>query len=840
MLKKINPIIVLFFVLISLSGKAQTTIGTKIDFLSPKEYTIMDVMFEGADNFDQNALKLITEISRGDKVQVPGEAFTKAIRKLWDQKLFSDVQIYAQQIRGSDLWILIKVKERPRIKAFKFTGDVSKSEADKLREEIDLFSGQILTENLKINTKNKVRNYYRDKKYLRAEITLKDSLIHNGVLLVIDAKLGKRIKINAVNFEGNELYSDKKLKRLMKKTKEKAWYNVFSPSKFMTSLYETDKEMIVAKYNEAGYRDAKIVRDSVYDFDEKTINVDLDIKEGNKYFFRNITWLGNAKYSSGRLDTILGIKKGDVYNKTLLDQRLFMSQNGRDISSLYMDRGYLFFNINPVEVLVENDSIDIEMRINEGKQARYKDIIIKGNERTNEHVIRRMIRTKPGELFSRDEIIRTQRELGQLPFLNAENFQVNPIPNPVDGTVDIEYGLEERSSDQIELSGGWGGGRVIGTLGLSFNNFSAKNMFKKGSWRPIPSGDGQTLSVRAQANGRFYQSYNISFTEPWLGGKKPNALSVSGYHSRISRSISTEFPSYLTITGATIGLGRINKWPDDYFNHYIGLNYQLYNINNYGNFFIFDNGISHNINAQFNLSRNSIDRQIYARSGSELKFTAKSTIPYSFFDGKSSYNDLTPQELYKFVEYYKLKFTSTWYTPLSKDKEKKFVLYSKVGFGFLGAYNRQKGIAPFERFYLGGSGLTGVNQFDGREIVALRGYPNDNSPPVSPTTGGAIITKYTTELRYLISPNPSATIYILGFAEAGNTWTNYKLFNPFNVKRSAGIGARVFLPMFGLLGVDYGWGFDYLDAGSAGNSPRPFVPGTGQFHFTIGMNLGEL
>ena len=548
------------------------------------------------------------------------------------------------------------------------------------------------------------------------------------------------------------------------------------------------------------------------------------------------------------MDTILGVKKGDVYNKPLLEQRLFMSQDGRDVSSLYMDRGYLFFQVIPVETSVVDNHINYQMRIIEGKEARIKRIIIRGNTKTNDYVIRREIRTKPGDLFNRNDIIRTQRELAQLGYFDEQAFQVNPIPNPQDGTVDIEYVVEEKSSDQIELSGGYGGtgidgkGRIIGTLGLTFNNFSLKNMFKEGTWTPLPGGDGQRLSIRAQTNGRYYQGYNFSFTEPWLGGKKPNSLSIWMNHTALGNGYlpSNELYAGLGITGVGVGLGRRKKFPDDYFQAYYELSYQYYDVVDDARFGIFDNGYANDIAFKYVLQRSSVSSPIYPQDGSNLKFTAKTTLPYSFFDGVDDYSGQTNQERYKYLEYYKVKFTGEWYFPLTQDK--KLVLMPRFGFGFMGAYSASKGVTPFERFNLGGSGLTGVSQIGGKEIIALRGY-DDNS--INSAVGDPLIAKYTLELRYPISLNPQATFYVLAFAEAGNSFPTFKDFNPFNVKRSVGAGIRVFLPMFGMLGLDYGIGFDKLDPWSSGYqgvsdqsiSDKGYY---GQIHFTIGMNLGEL
>lgn len=820
--------------------------NAEVRYSDPKEYTIGGITVEGVRNLDANAIILLSGLSVGDKVVVPGDRIANAIRSLWKQNLFADIKIKATKIQGKTIFLAIQLEERERLSRFQFSG-VGKSEADNIRDIIQLYSGKIVTENLKINTKNHVRNYFIDKgfHYVNVDITQeKDTAINNSVILKIAVDKGQRTKINDIVFHGNESLKAGKLRRSMKDTKVKKWYRLFSRSKFNQTAYKRDKDGVIAKYNEQGFRDASLTSDTVYAHDEKTLNIEITLEEGNKYYFRSINWVGNTKYTSEYLSKILGIKKGDIYNQATLESRLFMDPAGRDVTSLYMDDGYLFFQVEPVEVLVENDSIDFEMRIIEGKQARVNRIFIRGNTKTNDHVILREIRVKPGDLFSRTAIIRTQRELAQLGYFDPEKLAVNPIPNPNDGTVDIEFVVEERPSDQIELSGGWGAGRIVGTLGLSFNNFSVKNFFKKGAWDPLPSGDGQRLSIRAQSNGTFFQSYNISFTEPWLGGRKPNSFSVTGYRSIQSNGerrfikqdgekIENPDRRDIAITGVSVGLGKRLKWPDDYFTSYKEISYQHYDLNNFNSVFSFSDGVSNNVSFRYTLSRNSVNKPIFPDRGSQLTLTAKITPPFSMFDNVDDYSQLTDQEKFRWIEYHKWKFTSSWFTPLSSGK-KKLVLNTRVGFGFLGLYNRDLGLSPFERFYLGGSALTGFN-LDGREIVALRGY-DDLS--VSPSTGGIIISKYTMELRYPLSLNPQATIFMLAFGEAGNTWNAFKEYNPFQVKRSAGVGIRIFLPMFGLMGLDYGLGFDELD-----NTPgfQPFsVTRQGQFHFTIGMNLGEL
>ena len=523
-----NFLVVVTVLLTTLGSYGQIG-GVKVDYNNPKDYTVGGITVDGIRHLDANAIILLSGLSVGDQISVPGDRISKAIRSLWKQQLFSDVKIKTTRIQGNTIFLSFQLKERPRLSKFKFNG-VSKSEADDLREAIKLFTGKIVTENVVTNTKNTVRNFFVNKGFYRVKTEIKeivDTTINNSVILAINVRKGSKIKVNAINFTGNESLSDKQLRRAMKETKIKRGYRLFASSKFIKKAYEGDKKSVVGRYNTAGFRDAQILRDSVYRYDDKTMNIDIDIDEGRKYYFRNITWAGNTKHTSSFLSKVLGIEKGDIYNRSILESRLYQDAAGRDITSVYMDDGYLFFSVQPVEILVENDSIDFEMRIIEGKQARVNRVTITGNTKTNDHVILREIRVKPGDLFSRAAILRTQRELANLGYFNAETLNVIPTPNPQNGTVDIEFIVEERPSDQFEVSGGWGAGRVVGTLGLSFNNFSLRNFFKKEAWQPLPAGDGQRLSIRAQSNGVFFQSYNLSFTEPWLGGKKRNSFSIT-------------------------------------------------------------------------------------------------------------------------------------------------------------------------------------------------------------------------------------------------------------------------------------------------------------------------
>jgi len=797
-----------------------------LDYTNPKEYTVAGITVSGIKFLDKKVLIMLSGITIGDKISLPGEKTGDAIKKLWKQGLFSDIKITVTKIQGDNIFLNYYLQERPRLSKFSFSG-VKKSEADDLRDKIKLIKGKVVTDNLLITTKKKIKDYFTAKKYINAEVILSqepDTTLRNSVILKITVDKKEKIKINEIIIHGNTEFTSKKIKRALKNTKQRTPINIFSSSQFLESDYNSDKLKILEKYNESGYRDASILNDTIYAFDEKTINIEMTINEGNKYFFRNIIWTGNTKYSTKQLNEILGIKKGDVFNQTTLTTRLYMNPKGGDISSLYLDDGYLFFSVNPIEIGVSGDSIDMEMQIYEGKQARVNKISLLGNTKTNDHVILREIRTKPGELFSRADIIRSQREIAQLGYFDPEKLNVNPKPNPQNGTVDIEYIVEEKSSDQIELSGGWGGyGGVVGSLGIIFTNFSARNLFTKGAWRPLPAGDGQRLSIRAQSNGTWYQSYNFSFTEPWLGGKKPTSLSISMYHSVRTNGIKIGEPerAYFKTTGASVGLGKRLKWPDDYFTLYSQLGYQNYDLSNWSSTFAFSDGSSNTISGTITFARNSIDQPLYARSGAQISLTTQATLPHSLFDGIDDYSGLSNQEIFKWNEFHKWKFKLSWFTSLVGN----LVLNTRVQFGFLGRYNNKLATTPFERFTLGGSGLSGFTLY-GTEVVALRGYP-DNS--LSDRTGSTVFNKYTFELRYPLSLNPSATIYGLGFVEAGNGWNGIDDFRPFEVKRSAGLGVRIFLPMFGLLGFDYGYGFDDIPGISGASKWQP--------HFIIGYSV---
>lgn len=841
-----------------------------IDYSNPKEYQVKKITISGNHHTDTNICKLLSGLYEGQVLLIPGEKTSEAVNNLWEQGIFDDIRITATRVEGSDIWLDIHLTEHPRLSEPPlFSSNVKKSEVDDLRESLNLNRGDFINNNVLVRSKNSILKYYFEKGFFNTKVEIRQVIdTTRGKYLArleVDVDKGKKVRINKINFTGNQSLSDTKIKHRMKKTKERSvfeplknidvlvwqsvkkmfvpdsisiWDNavnffderlilrIFKNAKFAELDYETDKLAIIEKYNELGYRDARIVSDSVYRVGDRHLNIDITLEEGKKYYFRNIRWVGNTKYTNEQLNQILRIDKGDVYNMRVLESNLNYNPNGMDVSSLYMDDGYLFFSATPVEVIIDNDSIDLEVRIIEGKQAYINKVTVRGNTKTNDHVIIREIRSKPGQLFNRSDIIRTTRELAQLKYFDPEKIVPDIQPNPNDGTVDIEYSVQETSSDQLELSGGWGMGRIIGTLGVSFNNFSTRRFFKKDAWSPLPSGDGQKLSIRAQSNGSYYQAYNASFTEPWLGGKKPNALSISGYYSVQTNGLKKSDPEResIDISGVSVGLGRRLTWPDDYFTLYMEASFRNYKLKNYS-YFSYTSGTSNNINLSFTIARNSVDAPIYPRSGSEIMITTQLTPPYSLFSSKD-YNTLEPADRYKWIEYHKWKFNTSWYLKLAGN----LVLNTRTKFGFLGLYNRNIGIAPFERFYLGGDGLSGF-ALDGRELIGLRGYANNSLTPKSDLgyIGGTIYNKYTLELRYPISLNPMATVFVLGFVEAGNAWERFNQFNPFDVKRSAGLGLRVYLPMFGLLGLDWGYGFDEIPGESGANK--------GQFHFSINQSI---
>ena len=814
-----------------------------IDYTQPKDYVLADISIKGIKFLSKSTITDISALKINQIISIPGNDISIAINKLWKQNLFSDIKIEYDKIINDSIYLNIILKEYPRLSKFKFKGDISKSNITTLKEDLKLMRGKVLTQNLIKNSVNKIRKFYTDKGFFNVSvkhIVAKDSASANATILIFDINKYDKVKIKDIIIYGRKeiintnksffnnkdtvyAVSSKRLKKSMKETKVKNKWRFFKVSKFINSNYEDDKNNIIEEYNNKGYRDAKIINDTTYLNEDNTITIEITLDEGEPYLFGDVSFVGNTRYTNEELSSQLGIDKGDVFNQSILDSRLFGSQEGTDISSLYLDDGYLFFNATPVEIATNNNTIDIEVRLYEGEQARLNKISVQGNTKTQDHVIMRELRTRPGDLFKRSDIMRSQRELAQMQYFDPEAFDVKIDPNPARNEVDVTYIVSEKSSDQIQLQGGWGGGRVVGSLGLTFNNFSSRNIFNGSKWRPLPSGDGQRLSLTARSNGAYYQNYMMSFTEPWLGGKKPTSLSVSLSKSISSNGLTGDERQEIQVSGLSLGIGKRLKNPDDYFTLYNGLNFIQYKLSNSQSFFSFRNGESNNVNYQVNLGRNSVDQLNFPRQGSNFLMSIKLSPPYSMFDNVDDYSSLTDQEKYKWVEYYKWKFKATWFSPFTE----KLILATKTEFGFLGGYNDQLGISPFERFYVGGDGLSGMGYMnDGRELVALRGYSNNS---LSPQTGATIYNKYTAEIRYALSLNPTSTMYALAFLEAGNAWEDFDNFNPFGIKRSVGIGVKIMLPMIGMMGLDYGWGLDEIIGNPDANG--------GQFHFSIGQNF---
>ena len=841
--------ITIIFLILCVNNKVFTQ-DNKLDYSAPKEYFLAGVTITGTKFLDKNTLISISGLGVGEKITIPSEKISMAIKNLWKQGLFSDVSVEISKIEDQNVFLNINLDEHTKLSKFKFKGEIKKHDISELKDLLKLMRGKVLTDNLINNSIYKIKQYFTDKGYNNVQVNYdieSDNTTLNASILTFGINKGEKVKIKEIIINGRKLrknskktfynryvvrnfgeetyaLTDNQISRAMKDTKIKKWWRFFKVSKFNEENLDTDLQTIVDKYNERGYRDARILKDTNYLNEDNTLTIEVWIYEGEPYKFRNVSFVGNTKYTNEELQKILSIESGDIFDKSILDSRIYGNQNGTDISSLYLDDGYLFFNANPIETATKDNEIDLEIRIYEGQQARINKIRVNGNTKTNDHVIMREIRTKPGDLFKRSDIIRTQRELATLDYFNPETLgNIDIQPDPIRNTVDITYNVEEKSSDKIQLQGGWGAGRVIGTLMFEFKNFSTRNFFKPRYWDPLPSGDGQRLIVSASSNGVYYQNYRLSFIEPWLGGKKPTSLSVSLYRNVFSNGQSGDNRESTQISGLNIGLGKRLQVPDDFFIFRNSIGFQQYKLDNSQSFFSFTDGTSNDFSYSITLERESVDQITYPRRGSFFSLNLKVTPPYSIFDNVDDYSNMSEQERYKYMEYYKWNFKSKWYSAITD----KLILATRAEMGYLGMYNKEIGAAPFGRFYLGGDGMSGMGyQFDGRELISLRGYSNNS---VSPQTGGTIFNRYTAELRYAISLNPSSTVYALGFLEAGNAWDNFDYFNPFSVKRSFGIGVRITIPMMGLMGLDYGWGLDEIPGNPDAN--------IGQFHFSIGQNF---
>ena len=829
-----------------------------------KTYEIADIKITGADHYEDFVLIGFSGLAVGDKIEIPGDQITKSLKRFWKQGLFSDVKFKATKIEGDKIWLEIALKQRPRVSEIVYNG-LRKTEQEDVEVKVGIQKGGQMTPDLADRAKKVVGKYLEEKGFYRAEVQVLqfDDTNHPGyVRVAVNVNKREKTKVDHIYITGNEALTHNQINHVMKKTNDNHIINLFQTKKFVEEEFENDKKLLLEKYNEIGYRDAMIVADSVTRSKEDSTRVDvyITVDEGNKYYFRDITWVGNTVYPYEYLNAVLGIKKGDTYNLKELNKRL--NEDDDAVSKLYTDQGYLFFSVDPVEVHIDNDSIDFEMRMYEGKPATINEINIVGNTRVYEHVVRRELYTKPGQLYSQSDIMRSLRELAQMGHFDQEKLVPDIQPNVEDGTVDITYQLETKSSDQIEFSLGWGATGLVGSLGLKFTNFAIQNLFNPKSYRIVPQGEGQTFSINARTNGVYYTSASISFLEPWLGGKRPNSLSASiffasqtGYSDRYYQAYEDLYNNYyynynyagqsdyyqqlqeseadpdkyLRTFGVSVGYGKRLSWPDDYFSFYGELSYQLYMLKDWP-YMILTDGNSHNLALNLQLSRSSIDNPIYTRRGSQFTLGLKITPPYSLIKGTTDaqYAQMTPSEKYNLLEYHKWRFSGKVFTPLTPDS--KLVLMTRAEFGFLGHFNKNAK-SPFETFYMGGDGMSSYSSYS-TEYISMRGYQSGSLTPYDPTLGrnmGYVYNKFTMELRYPISLEQNATIWALAFVEAGNCFADIKDYNPFNLKRSAGVGVRLFLPMFGLMGIDWGWGFDPI------NGSNQY--GGSQFHFVLGQEL---
>ena len=840
----------------------QSGADVMVDYNSPKKYIIGGVKVEGTEHVSQQQIIQISGLQEGLEVTVPSDDMSAIVKRLWLQRMFEDVSLSIDSIAPSrdTAFFKIKVIERPRVSRWTFSG-VKSGEEKELRERLNFRRGGEFSEYVSKTATDIIKRYYKEKGFLNVKVdvnTKRDTMVRSAIRVQFAVDRGEKVKIKTITFNGADHVKESKMVRAMKKTRDGRLMNFFSSKKFNESEYVNDKKALISVFNEAGYRDARIVKDTMYYVEPGRLQIDFEIDEGKQYYFRDITWTGNSVFATEGLNSLLMIEKGDVYDVVTMEKRLYGGgkETEGNVSTLYRDNGYLFFNIQPVELNIEGDSVDVEIRIVEGKPATLNNIIINGNDLTNERVIRRQIFTRPGDLFTQTAFERSIREIASMGQFDPEaitdpNTGYSIIQNPMNNTVDLVYNVTEKPSSQLELSGGWGGNTFVATVGVSFNNFSTRRFFDKTAWRPVPLGDAQNLSIRFQTNGTYYTSLSASFSEPWLFGKKPTSLSMSLYYTRQTMSnlyfniLNNE--QYMEVYGFAAGLGNRLKWPDNYFVLYNQLSWQTYKLQDWPYNFLFDTGLSHNLSYTLNLSRNSTDQQIYPRVGSDFSFALQLTPPYSLLrkkdyglldaDGKPTvvknpkdidYNFQTSQDRYKWIEYHKWTFKGAVYTQLVGD----LVLMARAQFGYLGYYNRKWGYSPFEGFRVGGDGMSGYDTY-GSEIISLRGYENYSLTPLADSDyssgnyyAGNVYDKFTVELRYPVILQPQSTIYALLFLEGGNAWADIRKFNPFQIRRSAGVGVRVFLPMIGLLGVDWGYGFDNHD----GN-------GGSQFHFVIGQQF---
>ena len=835
--------------------------GIEVDYNNPKKYIVGGVSIEGNQYFSSEQILQNTGLQKGMEVTVPSEALSSVVNRLWHQRFFEDVAMVIDSIAPTrdTAFFKIRIIERPRVSRWTFSG-VKNGEQKDLQERLNLRRGGEFSEYVSKTSTDIIKRYFKEKGFHNVKVdvnTKRDTMIKSAIRVQFAIDKGKKVKVKKITFKGADNVEEYKLVKAMKKTKDYRLQNFFNSKKFIESEYENDKRALLTVFSEAGYRDARIVKDTMYYVEDNRLQIDFEIDEGKKYYFRDINWTGNSVYSSETLNEILKINKGDVYDVVTMQKRLFGGgkQTDYDVSKLYRDNGYLFFNIQPVELNVEGDSVDVEMRVVEGKPATLNNIVINGNDLTNERVVRRQLFTRPGYLFSQSDFERSIREIASMGQFDPEAIMgeggYSILPNPQNNTVDLVYNVTEKPSSQLELSGGWGGNTFVATVGVSFNNFSTRRLFEKGAWRPVPLGDAQNLSLRFQTNGTYNTSLSASFSEPWLFGKKPTSLNISLYYTRQTNSYIyyniLNNDEFMEVYGFAAGLGNRLKWPDNYFVLYNQLSWQTYNLQNWSYQFLFNTGVSHNLSYTLSLSRNSTDQQIYPRQGSDFSFSLQLTPPYSLLRRKNlgvldadgnptyakswkdiDYNLQSSEDRYKWIEYHKWSFKGAVYTKLVGD----LVLMARAQFGYLGYYNRNWGYSPFEGFRVGGDGMSGYDTY-GSEIISLRGYENYSLTPTAMSSynstgnyyAGNVYDKFTVELRYPVILQPQSTIYALLFLEGGNCWSDIRDFNPFQIKRSAGVGVRVFLPMIGLLGVDWGWGFD---------DP---VNGGSQFHFVIGQQF---